>query len=208
MRVLCVVFSEPQEKLPVSRRSARNFLLPPRQRTTRTSGWEESLVFAGWRPSSYLEERRGKGSVSVLRTSRTGGCARGAERGREAWASGRSRRANPARRPRVTLKNSDAPETTPGAWVRARCGLGMCTHFLFLRQGFCLPPVARRLWSESREIPVRRGGQMRGSARVSARLERKIVHAGRIPAREAGTRGARDRAGRRRPRRGGSRTHP
>ena len=88
----------------MSRRSARNFLLPPRQRTTRTSGWEESLVFAGWRPSSYLEERRGEGSVSVLRPSRTGGCARGGERGREAWASGRSRRANPARRPRNPKK--------------------------------------------------------------------------------------------------------
>lgn len=28
------------------------------------------------------------------------------------------------------------------------------THFRFLRHGFCLPPVARRLWSESREIPA------------------------------------------------------
>ena len=27
------------------------------------------------------------------------------------------------------------------------------THLRFLRQGFCLPPVLRRLWRESREIP-------------------------------------------------------
>ena len=26
----------------------------------------------------------------------------------------------------------------------------------FLRQGFCLPPVLRRLWRESREIPAER----------------------------------------------------
>lgn len=54
IRVLWVVLSEPQEKFPVSRRSARNFLAPPRQRTVRTATLEESLVLAGWRPSSYL----------------------------------------------------------------------------------------------------------------------------------------------------------
>jgi len=55
-RALRVIASEPHEKLPESRRSARNFMLPPRQRTGRTSGWLplHSLVFAAGRPSSYL----------------------------------------------------------------------------------------------------------------------------------------------------------
>lgn len=30
-----------------------------------------------------------------------------------------------------------------------------CTYFLFLRHAFCLPPVALRLWRESREIPAK-----------------------------------------------------
>jgi hypothetical protein len=29
------------------------------------------------------------------------------------------------------------------------------TYFLFLRHAFCLPPVALRLWRESREIPAK-----------------------------------------------------
>lgn len=55
-RALRVTASEPHEKLPESRRSARNFMLPPRQRTGRTRGWLplHSLVFAAGRPSSYL----------------------------------------------------------------------------------------------------------------------------------------------------------
>lgn len=57
IRVLWVVFSEPQEKFPVSRRSARNLRAPPRQRTVRTVTLDESFVLAGWRPSSYLMER-------------------------------------------------------------------------------------------------------------------------------------------------------
>lgn len=47
MRVLRVTASEPQEKFPESRRSARNFLLPPRTRRGRTDTLEESLVLAG-----------------------------------------------------------------------------------------------------------------------------------------------------------------
>ena len=47
--------SEPQEKLPWSRRSARNLLLPPRTRTRRTHTLEDSLVIAAWRPSSNLQ---------------------------------------------------------------------------------------------------------------------------------------------------------
>jgi hypothetical protein len=47
--------SEPQEKLPVSRRSARNLKLPPRQRTRRTVTLDDSFVLAGCRPSSNLQ---------------------------------------------------------------------------------------------------------------------------------------------------------
>ena len=191
----------------MSRRSARNFLLPPRQRTTRTSGWEESLVFAGWRPSSYLEERRGEGSVSVLRTSRTGGCARGGERGREAWASGRSRRANPARRPRNPKKLGRAGND-PGR-VGSRALRARDVHSLpLLAPGLLLATGGAALVERVARDTCSEGRGDAGKRRVSERLERKIVHGGRIPAREAGTRGARDRAGRRRPRRGGSRTHP
>jgi hypothetical protein len=46
--------SEPHEKLPASRRSARNLKAPPRTRTRRTVTLDDSLVMAGWRPSSYL----------------------------------------------------------------------------------------------------------------------------------------------------------
>ena len=46
--------SEPHEKLPASRRSARNLWLPPRQRTFRTVTLDDSLVLAGCRPSSNL----------------------------------------------------------------------------------------------------------------------------------------------------------
>ena len=46
--------SEPQEKLPVSRRSALNLKFPPRQRTRRTVTLDDSFVLAGWRPSSNL----------------------------------------------------------------------------------------------------------------------------------------------------------
>ena len=52
-RVLRVTDSEPQAKLPASRRSARYLVCPPRTRTV----WMRlapSLVDADWRPSSYL----------------------------------------------------------------------------------------------------------------------------------------------------------
>ena len=47
--------SVPQEKLPASRRKARNLVLPPRTRTFLTATLLDSLVMAGWRPSSYLQ---------------------------------------------------------------------------------------------------------------------------------------------------------
>jgi hypothetical protein len=46
--------SEPQEKLPASRRRALNLVLPPRTRTFLTATLLDSLVLADWRPSSYL----------------------------------------------------------------------------------------------------------------------------------------------------------
>ena len=42
---------------------------------------------------------------------------------------------------------------------------GGCTHLRFLRQGFCLPPVSRRLWRESREIPAGADGGDREKTR-------------------------------------------
>ena len=39
----------------------------------------------------------------------------------------------------------------------------------FLRQGFCLPPVSRRLWRESREIPE--GGEGDGDGILASRRE-------------------------------------
>lgn len=53
-RVLRVTASEPQEKLPLSRRSARNLKLPPRTRTRRTDTLVDSFVLAACRPISYL----------------------------------------------------------------------------------------------------------------------------------------------------------
>ena len=47
----------------------------------------------------------------------------------------------------------------------------------FLRQGFCLPPVRRRLWRESREIPEGREGDGDGIQR----LAREGFAAGVIP---------------------------
>lgn len=44
--------------------------------------------------------------------------------------------------PRGTLQSADAN------------GSSIATHFLFLRHFFCLPPVNRRLCSESRDIPA------------------------------------------------------
>merc|ERR1719222_982381 len=52
-RTFRVQFSEPHAKLPVSRRRARYFLLPPRQRTVRTR-FSPSLQSATGRPISYL----------------------------------------------------------------------------------------------------------------------------------------------------------
>lgn len=57
-RVLRVTCSEPQAKLPVSRRRARYLTLPPRVRTEWTRFDESSLVMAGWRPSSNLRALR------------------------------------------------------------------------------------------------------------------------------------------------------
>lgn len=43
--------------------------------------------------------------------------------------------------------------------VRGKRAVISGTYLRFLRQGFCLPPVLRRLWRESREIPrVRTAG--------------------------------------------------
>lgn len=39
-------------------------------------------------------------------------------------------------------------------------------HFLFLRHFFCLPPVRRRLCSESREIPAQASGSSKLSTKV------------------------------------------
>ena len=50
--------SEPQEKLPASRRKALNFLFPPRHRTILTAVFADSLVLAGTRPSSYLRGKK------------------------------------------------------------------------------------------------------------------------------------------------------
>ena len=50
--------SEPQEKLPWSRRRALNLVLPPRVRTVRTVTLVLSLVLAGGLPISYLSEGR------------------------------------------------------------------------------------------------------------------------------------------------------
>ena len=82
MRVLRATASEPHAKLPWSRRSARNLKLPPRTRTRRTVTAEESLVLAGWRPSSYLERSEG-GSELV------GGGGGGSGRTREEEVSGK-----------------------------------------------------------------------------------------------------------------------
>ncbi len=49
------------------------------------------------------------------------------------------------------------PRSRPAAPVpQQRVGrrLAAATHFLFLRHLFCLPPVRRRLWRLSREIPA------------------------------------------------------
>merc|ERR1711939_403422 len=51
MRVLRVQCSEPQAELPVSRRMARDLVLPPRTRTW-WMRFGPSLVMAAWRPSS------------------------------------------------------------------------------------------------------------------------------------------------------------
>jgi hypothetical protein len=58
----------------------------------------------------------------------------------------------------------------------------------FLRQGFCLPPVLRRLWRESREIPAERtagiGKKLVSDAR-RAKSMASVVHRRRLP-RDAG----------------------
>jgi hypothetical protein len=51
IRVLRVTCSEPQAKLPESRRRARYLRLPPRTRTE-CMRFTPSLVLAAWRPSS------------------------------------------------------------------------------------------------------------------------------------------------------------
>ena len=66
-RVFRVTDSEPQEKLPWSRRRARNLVLPPRARTVRTQVFDDSLVLAAGRPSSYLQRAGGGGSGSASR---------------------------------------------------------------------------------------------------------------------------------------------
>ena len=76
----------------------------------------------------------------------------------------------------------------------------------FLRQGFCLPPVARRLWRESREIPEGRADD--GESEVSTVCGGKIMAVRRMtPA--SGRRDARDATGARRGGRvmGEARTH-
>merc|ERR1719473_1432849 len=53
MRHFRVQFSEPQEKLPESSRSARTFVLPPRQRTRRTRFWPIFVIAAGRASSNF-----------------------------------------------------------------------------------------------------------------------------------------------------------
>ena len=84
MRVLRATASEPHAKLPWSRRSARTLKLPPRPRTRRTVTAEESLVLAGWRPSSYLRRREKEGERERGRERRgRSERRRGEERARE-----------------------------------------------------------------------------------------------------------------------------
>lgn len=67
----------------------------------------------------------------------------------------------------------------------------------FLRQGFCLPPVLRRLWRESREIPAGADGGI-GKKRVSD-ARRAEIDGGPSSAGDAGheTRATRRGVGRR-----------
>lgn len=67
--------SEPQEKLPWSRRSARNLELPPRTRTRRTHTLDDSLVMAGWRPSSYLQHSGAGGGARQASGGSSARCA-------------------------------------------------------------------------------------------------------------------------------------
>ena len=107
--------SEPQEKLPESRRRARNLEFPPLTRTRLTVTFEDSLVMAGWRPSSNLHN----GVASI--------------EDKEAIYF--------ATKVILVLMAMLARKE---AW----------THFLFFLHLFCLPPVRRLLWRESREIPA------------------------------------------------------
>lgn len=69
MRVLRVQPSEPQAKLPESRRSALYLELPPRVRTVWTRLWP-ILVLAGWRPASkarFFPVEIGQNVCSIVR---------------------------------------------------------------------------------------------------------------------------------------------
>jgi hypothetical protein len=164
-RALRVIASEPQEKLPESRRSARNFMLPPRQRTGRTSGWLplHSLVFAAGRPSSYLrvhaKDHSGgrsdkamgvKCALGASKASLITRCmyrrlasSRACSRARGAWGFAKGFRGRPGERVSHAVREGEKDGEIQG------------THLRFLRHGLGLPPVPRRLWSESREMPAR-----------------------------------------------------
>ncbi len=58
-------------------------------------------------------------------------------------------------------------------------------HFLFLRHFFCLPPVRRRLCSESREMPARgtRAPVKPGTQQRATAPPVQLAHAQALPAR-------------------------
>lgn len=114
--------SEPHEKLPWSRRSARNLELPPRTRTRRTHTLEDSLVMAGWRPSSYLRAAAAAARWSSGKAGSTGGGKHATQCRRVAQAPSWGQRR--CRRPSCVLPNCVCRQLSalpPGAECCCTC---------------------------------------------------------------------------------------